>query len=137
MKVLTLTIKKKWLDEILSGEKTTEEREIRPNSSGRFFYYKNGNTGEVYKTGESIPDEVFNDESIALDFDYHKYDAIQFWAGYEKDRAGVLVEVKGYEHFTIEDDRGDVITYEHTDGRTYCMAAIEYQLGKILNKTNC
>lgn len=32
MKVLTLIIKKKWFDAILSGEKTTETREVRPTN---------------------------------------------------------------------------------------------------------
>lgn len=138
MNVLTLIIKKKWLDEILSGEKTTEEREIRPNSSHKYLYYKNCATGEIYKRGIDIPDDVFGGESnVPIDFMYHQYDAIQFWAGYETNRPGALVEIKGFEHFTIEDDNGDAITYEYTDGRTYCMAAIEYQLGKVLNKTNC
>lgn len=39
MKILTLTIKKKWYDMILSGEKKEEYREIKPFYKARFGRY--------------------------------------------------------------------------------------------------
>lgn len=41
MKVLHLTVKKKWFDMIVSGEKKEEYREIKPYWLNRFKYYRN------------------------------------------------------------------------------------------------
>ena len=48
MKILTLIIKQKWFDAILSGEKTVETREVRPTNT-KYISYRDNNTGKVYK----------------------------------------------------------------------------------------
>lgn len=48
MKILTLIIKKKWFDAILSGEKKIETREVRPTNT-KYISYQDNNTGKVYK----------------------------------------------------------------------------------------
>ena len=47
MKILTLIIKQKWFDAILSGEKTVETREVRPTNT-KYISYRDNNTGKVY-----------------------------------------------------------------------------------------
>lgn len=67
MRVLHLTLKKKWFDLILSGEKKEEYREIKPYWAKRF-----------------------------KDFLIKKpFDAIKFKNGYAKDAPAILVELKG------------------------------------------
>lgn len=44
--MLTLPIKKKWFDTILSGEKKEEYREIKPYYESRFFNSKKDENGE-------------------------------------------------------------------------------------------
>lgn len=46
MKILTLIIKKKWFDAILSGEKKIETREVRPTNT-KYISYQDNNTGKV------------------------------------------------------------------------------------------
>ena len=51
--MLTLPIKKKWFDMILSGEKKEEYREIKPYYDSRFYHIK------------AFPKEKTNSDSIA------------------------------------------------------------------------
>jgi len=50
MKVLTLSIKRKYFDEILAGTKIVETREIRPNVAKRYVHFVHKVTREVYET---------------------------------------------------------------------------------------
>ena len=68
MKILHLTLKKKWFDEILVGRKNTEYREIKPYWTKRL----------LNKDGTPI-----------------KYDLIYFRNGYSKDCRKMIVEYKG------------------------------------------
>ena len=68
MKILNLTLKKKWFDEILAGTKNTEYREIKPYWTKRL----------LNKDGTPI-----------------KYDLIYFRNGYSKDCRKMIVEYKG------------------------------------------
>lgn len=136
MKILTLIIKKKWLDEILSGEKTIEEREIRPKSLKKYARIVDLATGKKYETYEDLFANVAPNDK-GFDFEPREYDAIQFYAGYETDRAGALVEVKGAEcvPFFYEDDGSPI--YEEYKGQNVQLVLVEYKLGKVLQKTNC
>ena len=65
------------------------------------------------------------------------YDAIQFWVGYEKNRPGALVEVKGVELVDVcDEETKEPIVYEH-NGNEYTMTEIDYHLGKVIEKMNC
>lgn len=100
MKILTLIIKQKWFDAILSGEKTVETREVRPTNT-KYISYRDNNTGKVYKKDSDVPESAWDSEK-GVDTVINHYDAIQFWVGYEKNRPGALVEVKArYANVTI------------------------------------
>lgn len=135
MKILTLIIKKHWLDAILSGEKTVETREVRPTNT-KYISYRDNNTGEIYKKDADVPATAW-DSDKGVEVLINQYDAIQFWAGYETDRPGALVEIKGAELVDVcDEETKEPIIYEH-DGVEYQMTEIDYFLGKVLKKTNC
>lgn len=135
MKVLTLIIKKRWFDAILSGEKTTETREVRPTNT-KYISYRDNNTGKVYKKDADVPEAAWDSEK-GVDTIINHYDAIQFWVGYETNRPGALVEVKSAELIDVcDEETKEPIVYEH-NGVEYQMTEIDYHLGKILDKTNC
>lgn len=75
MKILHLTLKKKWFDMILSGEKKEEYREIKPYWAKRLLW-----------TIEESDDEREG---------FEQYDAVEFRNGYSKDAPTMLVECKG------------------------------------------
>jgi hypothetical protein len=70
---LTLTLKKKWFDMILSGEKKEEYREIKPYWLTRFKYY-------------------CNHDDMMHELNY-EYTHIIFKNGYSKDAPSFLIEL--------------------------------------------
>lgn len=51
MNVLTLSIRQKYFDEILTGKKTQEFREIRPSNSSKYIrYVLNGKEYKIQMT---------------------------------------------------------------------------------------
>ena len=117
-KELLLIIKQKFFDQILSGEKTIESREIRPNTAKRYIDFKDG-VNDIDNINAPV-----------------KYDALKLCVGYKKDRPTAVVEVKDAEIVFLTDEEGEDITYEH-EGETFLACQINYTLGKILEKTNC
>lgn len=109
MEILTLIIKQKFFDEILSGKKTQEFREIRPTTQKKYCQL-DADGYCVEKDGVLQP---------------KRYDAIQFFVGYNKDRASALVEVKDAQIELIE------YTYQ---GEIYLAAQVVYDLGRIIEK---
>ena len=118
MKVLNLIIKQVYFDQILSGEKTQEFREIKPTTYKRLI--------ELDEKGNDKEDE--NGNSIPI-----KYDAIRFFVGYNPDRDSALVEVKEAYTEIFVDDNDEWIWYEH-DGKDWVMQQVVYNLGKVLEK---
>ena len=117
MDILQLIIKQKYFDEILSGTKTQEFREIRPNTQKKYCELdEEGYCKEV--DGILIP---------------RKYDAIRFYVGYNKDRASALVEVKDAHIELFEDENHNLIEYEY-NGETYFAAQVVYDLGRVIDK---
>lgn len=117
MKILTLQIKKPYLDAILSGEKTKEYREIRPKNADKYV----------------IQDPDAEDEADWLK--PIEYDAIRFFNGYATNRPEVLIEVKDAFIQILTDDEGNDIIYEE-DGEEYIETMMIYTLGKVLEKKN-
>ena len=122
MKVLNLIIKQKYFDAILAGRKVQEFREVRPTTIKKLL--------QLDEEGFEIEDEHGNAQPI-------KYDAIQFFVGYNKDRDSALVEVVGAHCEIFVDDNDEPITYEHgrdKDGQPLVWVAeqVVYDLGKIL-----
>lgn len=72
MKVLTLNIKKEYFDEIVSGKKRTEYRELKQTTLNRYTYL---------------------DESDGKRY-LRRYDALRLFVGYHEGRASALVQVK-------------------------------------------
>ena len=81
MKVLHLTLKKKWFDMILSGEKREEYREIKSYWIRRLLYM-----------GFVDPERpfIFSDNEIP-------YDVLEFRNGYSPNSPSMIVEYKGVE----------------------------------------
>lgn len=72
MKVLTLNIKKIYFDEIMSGAKKIEYRELKQTTINRYTYLDDTD-GKRY---------------------LRRYDALRLFVGYHKDRESALVQVK-------------------------------------------
>lgn len=117
MEILTLIIKQKFFDEILSGKKTQEFREIRPTTQKKYCQL-DADGYCVEKDGVLQPKH---------------YDAIQFFVGYNKDRASALVEVKDAKIELFEDENHNLIEYTY-QGEIYLAAQVVYDLGRIIEK---
>lgn len=132
MKVLTLSIKQKWFDEIVAGKKTQEFREIRPSNSHKYIRYVLN--GREYKNPEDMPSE--EDEPGEVTLSSVKYDAIKFLTGeYKGKRPYIVVEVKSAEIQILTDENDKEIELEEK-GVKYIAAQIVYKLGKIIEKSN-
>lgn len=81
MKILHLTLKKKWFDMIASGEKKEEYREIKSYWSVRLAGYYD----------EKVTVSFFNNRQNP----FEKFDAIIFKNGYSKNARKMVVECKG------------------------------------------
>ena len=95
MKVLTLNIKKIYFDEIMSGTKKIEYRELKQTTLNKYTYLDEAD-GKRY---------------------LRRYDALRLFVGYHKDRASALVEVKDitYNNGIVEYHLGlilEVINYK-------------------------
>lgn len=117
MEILTLIIKQKFFDEILSGKKKQEFREIRPNTQKKYCQL-DAEGYCVEKDGELQPKH---------------YDAIRFFVGYSKDRASALVEVKDEKIELFEDENHNFIEYTY-QGEIYLAAQVVYDLGAVIEK---
>ncbi len=108
MKILTLIIKQQHFDDILSGSKPNEFREIRPKNANKYI----------------VDDGVSEITPV-------QYDAIRFYVGYNKNRSTALIEVKDAQIEIITDEDGKDVVYEES-GQEYLMAQMNYSLGKRL-----
>ena len=122
MKILNLIIKQQYFDAIMDGSKVQEFREIRPT------------------TYKKLVETVINEDgtwSLKVDenFDYVpvKYDAIQFYVGYNKDRDSALVEVKSAYTEVFVDEDNNVVTYDY-QGEPWEFAQVVYNLGRVIEK---
>ena len=123
MKVLNLIIKQRYFDAILAGRKVQEFREVRPTTIKKLL--------QLDEEGYEVEDADGNAQPI-------KYDAIQFYVGYNKDRDSALVEVVGAHCEIFVDANGEPITYEYgTDKNgnplTWVSEQVVFDLGKVLS----
>jgi len=130
MNVLTLSIKQKYFDEILSGTKTKEYREVRPNNFakyGRIIIPYPG--GIEYKSWDDVPDEQWDNEWSMKPV---QYDALKLLTGAYKDkRPYIIVEVKSADIYILTDEDGNDILIEDNKGDYYAIQ-ICYYLGEII-----
>lgn len=128
-KILTLSIKQKYFDEILAGKKKQETREIRPNNAGRYIFYRCEGKDYTVDQIEQIPPE------LPVEIVPVKYDAIKLFTGaYSGKRPFIVVEVKNAEPFILTDENDEDIVYEY-NGKEYLAAKIVYELGNIIEKS--
>ena len=123
MKVLNLIIRQKYFDAILAGRKVQEFREVRPTTIKKLL--------QLDEDGFEIEDADGNAQPI-------KYNAIQFYVGYNKDRDSALVEVLAAHSEIFVDENNEPITYEHgrdKDGEPLVWVAeqVVFDLGKVLS----
>lgn len=112
MNVVKLSVRPQAFEKILSGEKTQEIREIRPNNEKKFIQQDG-----VY----AVTDEAGNSVPIS-------YDAIEFFCG----ENSVLVSIKEAYTQIMVDEQGVPLSYEY-EGEPYYVERIVYELGKILS----
>lgn len=129
MKILNISIKQKYFDEILAGTKTHEYREIRPNNGKRYFrYLHEGREYTPQVDNDQIPDDDKPIELVPV-----KYDAIKLLTGaYSGKRPYMIIEVKEATVVILTDENGDDIVYEWSDGKEYLAAEMDYTLGRII-----
>jgi hypothetical protein len=127
MKILTLSIKQKYFDEILAGTKKVETREIRPANFKKYCRY--------FYDGKEFEDDTNIPSDVDVDVVSVKYDALKLLTGAYNlpKRPYLIVEVKNAEIILINDEDGNPITFEE-NGKEYCEADIDYHLGKIIEK---
>ena len=110
MKILNLTLKKKWFDMIISGEKTEEYREIKPYWTTRLRYR--------YESDR---------ESGYWNHDFAEFDIVRFKNGYAKDAPTMDVQLECIKVATGVPAWGAVL-----NERYYAI-----ELGNILSTANC
>ncbi len=134
MKTLTLNLKRKYFDEILSGTKTHEYRDLFPENNDRFIRYILN--GKEYKVNE-LPSE--EDEPGEVDIVPIKFDAIKFLTGaYTGTRPYIIVEVLDANIIIPKDEDGNpYIILDEATGTDFIMAQIDYTLGKVIERFNC
>ena len=119
-KQLTLGIKQVYFDQILSGEKTIETREINPRNDLKY--------AQVDEDGMYLLDE--KNAYVPVE-----YDRIKFLTGaYKGKRDYAIVEVKSAQIVLFVDEKDEFIRLKDANGETYLAAYIEFRLGKILEK---
>lgn len=119
MKILNLIIKQVYFDQIIVGIKKQEFREIKPTTEKKYI--------QLDDEGYAITDE--NGNCIPV-----KYDAIQFYVGYKKDRDSALVEIKNTHTEVFVDENDEPLSYTLENGDEYWVEQVVYDLGKILEK---
>jgi hypothetical protein len=124
MKILTLSIKQSYFDEIKAGKKKTETREIRPTTSSKYIEY-------LYK-GKRYPEGKVTNEMAGVEAVPIQYEAIKFLTGeYKGTRPSMIVEVTGATINILVDEKGEEIVYEHNNNE-YVAAEIVYSLGAVI-----
>ena len=130
MKTLTLNLKRIYFDQILSGEKTHEYRDIFPENAKKFVYYTIGD--RTFAADEELPSE----EECPGNIIPHpvKYDCIKFLTGaYSGKRPSMVVEVKDAQINFIKDENGEqIIVLDEATGIEFVAAQLDYTLGKII-----
>lgn len=125
LKVINLIIKQVYFDQILSGKKKQEFREIRPQNERKYVL--------IDDQGFAIEDE--NGNCIPVE-----YDAIRFFVGYNKDRDTALVKIESAYTELFVDENDVPISYEYGKDENgnpiqYYAEQIVYNLGEVLNKS--
>lgn len=126
MKVLTLSIKQKFFDQIVNGTKKKEFRFLSPSTFSKHAKYVDEN-GKEYSDGSEIPDDAQSIDIVPLG-----YDALKLCTGaYKGKRPYIVVKINKTEIELFSDKNGELITYEH-NGQEYVECQAIYHLGGII-----
>ena len=119
MKVLHLTLKKKWFDMIASGEKTEEYREVTNFILPRLIELEEPfHLADAYILYHSVREAFWfsvgyrRTKELALEFifsmcaKWKSYDAVTFINGYRKDSKRITVKFLGVEYKEGREDWG-------------------------------
>ena len=129
MKTLTLSLKRKYFDEILAGKKTHEYREVRPNNTKKYVHLLC--EGKFYEDDDPAFDDT--DPNSPVEIVAKKYDAIKFYTGaYEGKRPYMLVEVKEADAVIEVDENGKDLILKDGNGEEYIAVTVDYTLCKII-----
>jgi hypothetical protein len=110
MNILTLQLKRIFFDQIVSGEKTEEYREITPGNSLKYCTFK--------ENGELIGPR--------------KYDRIKFITGaYKGERPYIIVDILNSEIGLLTDENDKEILYTE-NGIEYIACELIYTLGNVV-----
>lgn len=126
MKILYLTLNKKWFDLILSGEKTEEYREIKGYWAKRFLCTI-GLSPQFFGVNFSRYNISGEKKMIIPNGYYKQFDYINFSNGYSKDSRKMVIEFKGFDCTTGNENWGAA------KGKEYFVL----KLGKITDTKNC
>jgi hypothetical protein len=113
MKILHLTLKKKWFDLIRSGEKKEEYREIKKYWIDRLAEYS------MIEYSGTIAEGLIDNVTV---FEYKHFDIIRFTNGYGKNAPTFDIECKSISIGTGKPEWGG-------EGQTFIIS-----LGKIISK---
>ena len=103
MKILPLTLKKKWFDMILAGEKAEEYREIKDYWATRFLCGPKEIEWQCWQEMLEDMRQPFlrhNGPSDLMNFfgvKFKGYEAIRFRNGYQSDAPSFDIEIKGFD----------------------------------------
>ena len=125
MKELKLEIKQKPFDDILSGKKDFERREITPKNVVDYVSFVVD--GKEYEKEEDIPE---GDSEVMVKA--KSYDRLKLVTGeYKGKRAYLIIEVKDARVEFLYDENGDFIISKK-GGKEYALAYIIFELGNIV-----
>lgn len=125
MNVLTLSIRQKPFDDILSGKKDFERREIKPSNVINYVSFVVD--GKEYEKEEDVPE---GDSEVMVKA--KSYDRLKLVTGeYKGKRPYLVVEVKDAHVEFLYDENGDFIIGTEK-GKEYAIAHIVFELGNIV-----
>lgn len=131
-KVLNLSIKQNYFDEIVAGTKTHEYRDVTPGTERKYVYFELD--GKFVAESSMLPPS----RKLSKDVILHpiKYEQIKLSTGaYSGKRPYIIVEVLDAKIAFDEDGDGNRMTLEDDYGTEYLAAQMDYTLGKIIEKS--
>lgn len=141
MEILTLIVKQKWFDQIMSGEKTEEYRETTLRTQRKFVQLDEDGSYvlELDEEGNAIPDFTGLGKPLP-----RQYDAIRFYVGYRADRDTALVKVNSIDVSWVlwgdDDGKEHPVIYGLTEEQQaagepfFIPLVLRYNLGEIIEK---
>lgn len=95
MKTLRLTIKKKWFDMILKGEKKEEYREVKMHWINRFITLNFGHRS--VRNDNNVIELIMSSKDHFSKNRIKSFDIVEFTNGYGKDKPQITLECRGIE----------------------------------------